>query len=288
MWPFSTLSLEQASDLNGYANIAIVIFGALTAAATLIAVKTSDQKEHFWDVDRRHSAENIAKLENDTQNLKTTAEIAKAAAAAANERAEELRRENIDLTDAVAPRNIEQFALIKILEPLRGRKVYFQSVPDFEARRFARFIQFSFINAGLNSQGITINENLSDGVNIHILAGPVIRPDKMEIDGRTYNRFDVYNANAADVIYNMNEYIRSQRVQSEVTCRRPDHRDLPGDPWHYEPDAIVILVGMKPTTFFDRRIMPWIKEIQNKNNEMNKRAEKMMLKFGVSKNSLRC
>ena len=65
---------------------------------------------------------------------------ANARAAEANKAAEEVRRENIELEKAVAPRSLEQVKSSAALKIYAGTKVHILFVPDFETRRLAGMI----------------------------------------------------------------------------------------------------------------------------------------------------
>jgi hypothetical protein len=121
MWPFSEISLAAASLIGTIANwvlLASLLGGVLS---TFVIVKTADVKEAYWDKDRVESAERVAALIVQGDQLrKDTAE--------ANERA---AKAQLDLEKYKAPRTLGSEGAERIAEKMKeyAGSLYDLSVP---------------------------------------------------------------------------------------------------------------------------------------------------------------
>jgi hypothetical protein len=81
MWPFSEMSLSTASLVGTIANWCLLASLIGGVVATFVIVKTADRKEEHWDADRRASAQKIAALTTQGDELRKQAAEANARAA---------------------------------------------------------------------------------------------------------------------------------------------------------------------------------------------------------------
>ena len=70
MWPFSEMSLDSASLWGDIANLTLLCSLVVGVISTFVIVRTENVKEHHWDIDRQHSSERIAELDNETVKLR--------------------------------------------------------------------------------------------------------------------------------------------------------------------------------------------------------------------------
>jgi hypothetical protein len=283
MWPFSGMSLDVASLTGTVANwilLASLVTGVLS---TFVIVKTSDVKEEHWAEDRRKSAEKIAELNNETQRLSADAEasrvdiaIAQEKTAKANAATEEVRRANLELEKAVAPRILDQSP--KVTNPLKEfpeTTVYIGVIPDWEARRSANQLAILFDIARWKVQPL-INDDRPyiDGVQIEYICGLSVSPT-----GVVGSEFNTQGGLAAKAL--VAELNRQQIAASEFRIP-PNHTAGMRSPT-IPSEALVVRVGAKPIMYFLEQQIPALKaareeterrskEVQQHIDEMTRRA----------------
>ena len=154
-----TPSLETASSIAGWANIALIASLVGGVIATVLIVWMGNVKEAYWDAARDASAERIAALS--TQATEARAEIARSNAevAKANENtatlqkeAEEARAEQQRLKQQIAWRRISKQQHDALVSALKGKKIdFFLSFVDAdpESALFRDDIDRTMKDAGL-------------------------------------------------------------------------------------------------------------------------------------------
>jgi hypothetical protein len=70
MWPFEGMSLSSATRWGDAANLVLIVCLIGGVIATFVIVRTSNIKEHHWDVHRIKSLEIISQLNNETAGLR--------------------------------------------------------------------------------------------------------------------------------------------------------------------------------------------------------------------------
>jgi hypothetical protein len=176
-------------DLDSWNKIMVLFLGIAAFAAIIIVVSQAAviklQKQSEADTKKEYD---LYKLDAGQKISAANAigETAKAEAAKANERAEQLRADNISLQAGVRPRrlsfmgwttNPERVAKIyEGLKPYAGTSVFIQVVPDFEAQMFAKDIASVLATNGWNVGFVTEKEtrmpalSFSEGVFIFTLS----------------------------------------------------------------------------------------------------------------------
>jgi hypothetical protein len=137
MWPFSEMSLSVATLVGSIANWVLLASLVGGVASTFIIVKTTDVKEHYWDLAREEAAKKISELNAETERL---------------------RSDNLNLYRSLLPRSIlfgsrdgdekirsERFEKIKAFS---GTPVVVHVVPDLEAQILAANIAMRLKEAG--------------------------------------------------------------------------------------------------------------------------------------------
>ncbi|MFH1342162.1 MAG: hypothetical protein ABIL01_13330 [Pseudomonadota bacterium] len=236
-WRTSTLELQTAKANEG------------AAKASAHAAELSVQAEEL----RKGAAEANAKLGA------TQADVAKANAeiAAANERTEVLRRQNLELENAVAPRLLSQWPAAAPLKQFPGIRVFVGAIPDFEARRLAGYVVVLCQLGDWKSELTNLEDIWREGVEIEYEGGVRFDPQYPDDIMRALE----HNANAlqGQAAEALAEVLRLQKIEANVRrlpFSRTDKPRRPGVP----SDAISVKVGAKPTRYFmDQRIPPEIK-----------------------------
>ena len=160
-------SLPAVTRHHNWAEMAGIAFLALLVIAEVVAYQYGHRKDDLTNqqqiaTNQRHDKE-MARLHLET--------------AKAQEETEKLRTHNLELEAAVSPRILEQSQSAKTLKQWSKTQVYLQSVPDFEARRFLRFLSLMFEMAGWLPQFLPSDENIMDGIAVEYVAGPKRDPN---------------------------------------------------------------------------------------------------------------
>jgi hypothetical protein len=187
--------------------------------------------------------------------------------AKANNATEELRRQNLELEQALAPRSLEQGSLIEKLKPFAGTQVYLEVVPDFEARRFLSYLVLVFQAANWKLEPTLINDMISDGITIRVVSGQVLPPPP-----RTEDR--IFNTNGkliADIIF---QHLRNQNIDVKSFAISPGNAVEAVWPSRYPKEAIRIAVGMKPNAYFLEQKYPQLKAARESSERVRAEAER--------------
>lgn len=242
----------DSSFMNWYnwSNILVVVFifvGAFLYYAQFKANKTaillSKAKDDVSDYKDREQKIQIKKVENDAaekisqvkieadkQIALLNAEAAKANAeiAKAHEKTEELKKQNLELEQAVSPRIMEQYKSSEALKVLTGVTAIITTIPDLESQKMAGQLATTLNMAGWNIQFSPYNPKdiYSDGVIIEKNVGALPKED--------------IAAKAAELLL---DQLKINKIES----RTMPATDLP-------PNTIVVKVGFKPYTFFTNKM----------------------------------
>lgn len=182
----------------------------------------------------------------------TKIEQARAETQKAVERTEILRKQNLELEAAIAPRGLEQAKTSEALKRCAGMPVIVSVIRDFEARRFAGMIRVMLQMANWTIIRFdTTDTDLTDGVEIEYVFGHAsgiedqFPPELIERSG-PITLFNERGSRAVDLLLQQFHDNHIQAIQRWIPARMAaKYRDqsLP-------VDAIVIRVGLKPTTYF--------------------------------------
>jgi hypothetical protein len=147
MWPFTEMSLEDASSYSGWANWILVGSLVSGALATFAIVQTADTKELHWERARLLSKDQIKALEENSKVLAAEAKLAERQiaianenaaaslerAAEANQKAETERLARVKMQASLASRTLTQDQSEKIISTLAGkgiRQINFTRIGD--------------------------------------------------------------------------------------------------------------------------------------------------------------
>jgi hypothetical protein len=235
MWP----SLPVANHIADLANIFFIGSLVVGVASTVLIVWMANVKEGYWEHARQDSEERIASLTAQGEEAKATlgvaqADIVKATAkiAEANERTENLRKQNLLLEKAVAPRLLEQVRTAKALKPFADTRYLIKAAHDTEARRTAGQIEFMLVQAGWKKfdgpdvANLPFDED-SEGILIEWARNSLGELLPTGLPNRTL-------AAAREI----QKQLEENGIASMVNGRKAE----------LAPDGIRILVGLKPTS----------------------------------------
>jgi hypothetical protein len=222
------------------------------------------------------SADSELKLQSDRDIItaQTAASIANERAgnairdaARANGQTEILRKQNLDLEAALAPRGLEQLKSSQALKPFSGIPVFIASIPDVEARRLADMMAVMFDMAGWSHQRLPLSkDDIPDGVEVRYLR---VRPSivtNIEEQKSIYEKNDRIRL-AADAIV---EQLRNNKIVAQASFIPSNYADMMW-PTDAPKDAIVIFVGFKPTQYFSDKRIEELKSSGEKQIIMNNR-----------------
>lgn len=183
-----------------------------------------------------------AELEVKAAETQLLAEDARADAAKAHEKTEELRKKNLtleskveeerrsrmELEQAVSPRIMEQYKSSGALKTLTGVTAIISSIPDLESQKMARQLATTLSMAGWKYQFAPYDpkEVYSDGVVIEKNVGAIPKED---------------------IAPKAAELLLSQLKINKIESRTMPATDLP-------PNTIVVKIGFKPNTFFSDKM----------------------------------
>jgi hypothetical protein len=200
--------------------------------------------------------ERAAQLEKEAEQLRSEAAMANANIAKANENAERahyetelLRKSNLELEKAIAPRMLEQGASAKALEPFSGMEAYIVSLSDFEARRLAKQINFMLDRAHWKSTLlIEDDDRIMPGVELRCISGKKVSDDRQRM-------IDI-NPRAKDAIYVLADKLKQNGIDARTLAISPMMPISIIWDEKFPQNAIVIRVGLKPISesFIDKRI----------------------------------
>ena len=167
------------------------------------------------------------------------------AAAIANAHAAQLENENLRIREAISPRLLEQGAPARALAQFKGTKAFVTSVPEFEARDFAKFLGITLQMAEWNVTFMPSRDDLFDGITVEFISGPQYHP----------------GANGPPTEYNAALRGAAEALIAELT--KQDFKASPGRWGAVDPervaarlgiptDAMRIGVGLKPLPEFVR------------------------------------
>jgi hypothetical protein len=181
------------------------------------------------------------------KNFRLDLATANASAARANERAEELRKRNLELEAAIAPRLLEQGKSSAALKPFSGIQVFIVVMPDFEARRLAGQLAIMFDLAAWKLQRpFESDSDLRDGVAVQYASGADLE------SGRGFEFGESQKAAA--------EALVAQLAASGIEAKTawvPTRMAVRGITRNANIplEAIVVRVGLKPIGYFaDKRL----------------------------------
>ncbi len=255
----SIAGANAGSNFFFWASIGALI---LLGVSEIVSHRYSERKDYLTaqeqDATQRQHDEEIARLHLETAN--------------ANNAAEELRQKNLELEAAIAPRGLEQGHSSAALKQFAGTQVLLASVPDFEARRFASQFTVMFQMAGWKYAFLPPDENIRDGVEVEYVAG--IRDDPNNPGGMPDFHFNDRVDQAAQALI---AELKKQKIETRRMWMPPRVQD---EGQRAAPvEAIVVRVGLKPSTYFLEAKFPELKAIREKSEEaeaeMNCRVEEM-------------
>jgi hypothetical protein len=176
----------------------------------------------------------------------------KSETATANKATEELKRQNLELEQAVAPRILEISAPEKALKDFSPQIIQLDVIPEFEARRLAGglFGLFKTLKWDMRPPAPSNPELIMDGVRVEY-TGPK----------RTYGPFadphpDPEGEKREAAAQALVAELKKQNIEATAFSFPPGYGGGDG----VLPDALRIHVGAKPTMYFVEQKYPWIKE----------------------------
>jgi hypothetical protein len=253
-------------SLPGWENLMVSFLVVAGFFALLAGVST-------WIVVKLQRTE-IASSKDELERYKVDAgekiSAAEAAGAKANEEAakankatEEIRRENLELEKAVAPRMLEQGQPARALKPFGPIDVKIIAVPDFETRRFSSYLVFMLKGlAGWSVEFLPDDGHTRDGIEIQFIVR--VGPDWTATEEQ--RKQEEKRKQVAATLCNE---LRKQEI--ETTVRQvPEMRSMPGLLWPAQVphDSLIVRVGMRPMSYFLDRRFPQSKEIREHMEKM--------------------
>jgi hypothetical protein len=187
------------------------------------------------------------------EGLATAGEIQKAntAAAAANTKAAALLAENVELERALAPRIIEQGALVQAVNGLSRVPLLFSPANLEDAKEVARFMQSAF--AGISMGG---SEVWQTGIL------PPVDRSRPGISLRYLDRMNGRDSDAKRVAIAICEQLHTQGIAANTspilvpgTLPNIPAYQNPEWPNGLPPDAVLISVGTKPNHFWENKML---------------------------------
>ena len=210
------------------------------------------------------TSEHAAQLEKDAAVARLETAKANESAANANKATEELRHQNLELEQAIAPRILNQAGPDRVLKAFPGQIVQLETIMEFEAQRLAGELSGLFKSAGwdLRPADPKFSRPL-EGVTIEYFR----RAGTAEPDANQTQRAAAAKALADE--------LKKQNIEAMVTTTA-------GDPKYQEElrasgmtiEAIRVTVGPKPTRYFLEQRYPWIKEQRERFEKMQEEIDR--------------
>lgn len=232
-------SLPAVTRYHNWAEMAGIIAVAVLVVAEVIQYKYG------------HRRDDLITLEQTATNQRHDEELARVhlETAQAKEKTEELRRQNLELEEAVAPRSLEQGHSSAALKEFAGTQVFLTSVPEFESRRFLRYMALMFTMAEWKVDFLPPNENIMDGIEVEYVSGFVKNSNPTVFD------FNERGKQAAETL------LAELAKQKLVARSRWIPHSYAGQIRPEIPlEALVVRVGAKPMTYFMEQKYPQLKE----------------------------
>lgn len=265
MWPFSEMSLTTAALVGSIANWALLASLGFGLLSTFVIVKTTDVKEEHWARLREGQQDRLAEL--GVRADEARAELAKAQAetAKANAATEQLRKENLELEQAIAPRSLEIMAPIEALKPFAGTKVMLGGVDDIEVQRLVWSLREVLQAAGWSVSPDPPPGRVYDGVEVGFIFGDI--HDTPENKTRGLNDRGQQAAKAL-VAALEKQNIETKELGLSTVGGAGEWPGLPDD-------TIAVRVGLRPSTYFMLRKYPDIKKRREDDEKRRRDLEEM-------------
>jgi len=222
MWP----SLPVANHIADLANWFFVASLVVGVVSTILIVWMAGVKESYWERDRTESAERVASLTVQGDQLRKDTAEANARAALANEKAEVLRKENIAVWEAVSPRELEFLNTVEELKKFAGTKYLVISFSEYEMRFTAAQIRSVLKHAGWIK---IVNPS----------------PELLELPKDSVNGVDIQKSSnmPGERPWDAVTALKGALIRSKISAMGGTSFDVnPALP----PNAVRIIVGMKP------------------------------------------
>jgi hypothetical protein len=246
-------SLPAVSRYHNWAEMAGIIAVAFLVVFEVITYQYGHRKDELTGQEQtatnsRHDEE-MARLHLETAN--------------ANKATEELRKQNLELEAAVAPRSLEQGNSSTALKSFAGTKVVLSAIPEFEARRFMGQLVIMFQMAQWKME-MGPADQVMDGIEIEYVAG-------MQRDPAT---------GTVDFNFNAQIKVAAQALIAELNKQKIEVRDSPIPVTFAERmrpgipnDVIRVRVGAKPMTYFLEQRFPQLREGRERTERLKKEIE---------------
>src|SRR3954453_16071175 len=111
IWLFSNLSLELATWLGDAANVGLLVCLVGGVIFTFVIVRSTNVKEHHWDVARDQSQERISQLQAESDKARAAIADAKVRVAVAEKQAADA---NLEILRLKTPRSISAEQAVRI------------------------------------------------------------------------------------------------------------------------------------------------------------------------------
>lgn len=238
------MSLESSSSfwdaitfLFAVGGAVVLFFGGISSiVARRYARQLAREKAEQSQRERAAHEQAIASLRLDVAK-------AEARAAEANEKAERLRADNLELEKIIQPRRLPLiFKDLNSLKAFAGTELLVQEVPDFEAMRLGRDIRWVFSRAGWKPSNVSWERtgiaplNMPDGLMIVLTVPPPL--NKYRLPERPTNAQEGRMFDAARFL---NEYLQSNGIDNTFQPGMLLNRSL-----NLPANAILVLVGANP------------------------------------------
>jgi hypothetical protein len=221
---------------------AVYIGAVVVAAVATVFVFQISQGISRRDAVEKQAAKDAVEL------ARSDAAKAKVEVAKAQVEQEHLRRENLELAAAVAPRSLEQLNSSRALSPFEGTQAFIVSIPEAEARRLAGAISVMLKMAGWKVEPIRTKDfgEVTDGVGVGHVSG-IVHPDPTDRTKIITN----FNEKGVAAAKGLVEQLLTNHIEArEEWVPHQYAAQFRGD---YPLEALVIKVGLRPITYFDKK-----------------------------------
>lgn len=272
MWPVSQMSAETAASINSFFGTLAILATVIAAISGVFVFVSGNVKEKYSELEKKNNERQI-------EVMRLKAYEAQRDAALAIENTEKTRKESLDLIGALAPRTFDQGGVIKILEKLRGHKFYVVTIQDFEARRLAGYLRFSFESAGLIFGGEEIGDQVADGIEFRFISGHAFESSARQaadVGGLQY-----LNKEILDAIEDVSKLLNKEGVKSRVFQIQPS-MTAASIFWRpdFERNSVVVIIGSKPIDIFlERKLPDWAKKMYEHARQSEVKMQEMTEKL---------
>lgn len=175
----------------------------------------------------------------------------------AKQQTEEVRRQNLEIEQAVSPRILDQSDL-SALKPFAGSEALILFIPDFEARRLAGQISLLLDMAGWKVTMRPETVDIRDGVYVEHVWATIkygdpesSKPERIDADRKLS---DVRRAKASAIA----GVIAQSKIEVTASYATSAYADKQWTP-NLSHEAIRISVGLKPMTYFTQKRLEELK-----------------------------